>query len=128
MHPIASLLRSVLHKEAKLHLIPEAFTSIYINERVQHWLLMARASEEDCYLLSHYFPKTNYNVLKNSLDKSTVAFIARFHDVYDWPSALKKRSLSPSLFEPREFHCPKKVGTFKDIEVEMLSKIIFNEF
>jgi hypothetical protein len=127
MHPIASLLRSVLHKEAKLHLIPEAFAPIYINERVQHWLLMSRASDDLCSQLSHYFPKTKFNVLNNSIDKSTAAFVARYHDVYDWPAAQKKRSKDPFLFETRDFYCASKKGTFKDIEVETLSKIIFNE-
>ena len=127
MHPVASLLRSVLHKEAKLHLIPEAFCGIYINERVQNWLLMSRASEDQCALLSNYFPKPSYDALKNSLDKSTAAFIARFHDVYDWPAALKKRLNEPEMFRPRDFYCPPKSGHKKDIEVETLSKIIFND-
>ena len=128
MYPVASLLRSVLHKEAKLHLIPEAFAPIYINERVQHWLLMSRASEEDCELLSHYFPKTNYNALIESADKSTAAFIARYHEIYDWPAALKIRFDDPSKIKPRPFYCPKKRGPCKDIQVETLSRIIFNEF
>jgi hypothetical protein len=71
---------------------------------------------------------THYGTLQKSLDKCTVAFIARFHDVYDWPSALKKRAQRPSMFEPRDFYRPKKPGLYKDIEVETLSKIIFNEF
>ena len=95
--PVAKCIFESLYSQALDLGIPKAFASVYVNERVQTYLLF-EASFEEADALSPYFRPLSFKALRDCPAKICVLYCARMPYVLNW-SLVKDKQFNKDFVE-----------------------------